>query len=431
MVKRKSNKQKHARGYWGMFLLSGVFSIVFWFLRNLFADVWLLPALFRRLTIMLLAIFGTLLMFGSIKWLITYKPRKNGLKSAIWLHRITRSLEKQLTDAQIGFVRGDTLKLPKIKLTIDNNGLLVKIANSIKFDSKLEQIDISASLGGYVVEDRYFSNNKDWLICHCIDMSVDFGYKFASFSAFKAQVAHEDKYHIMVDQRLTYKLHHSLIVGQTGSGKSYALYSIVLQGLLKGWQITIVDPKNASMANVGDLLGSSAKSKSEIITLIDKFFAEMTVRKNDLKEKLKSGLDKDYSDFELDPHVLIFDEYASFQSQLKAEKKDVRDKVQGQLEAIILEGRQLGFFVILAMQKSDATVVNTLIRDNLIFKCVLGDSEQQTYITTFGNSDIPQQKMSVGKGIYTLSGETQKPKILVMPELNFDIFAAFKEIVKR
>ena len=119
---------------------------------------------------MLLAIFGTLLMFGSIKWLITYKPRKNGLKSAIWLHRITRSLEKQLTDAQIGFVRGDTLKLPKIKLTIDNNGLLVKIANSIKFDSKLEQIDISASLGGYVVEDRYFSNNKDWLICHCIEI---------------------------------------------------------------------------------------------------------------------------------------------------------------------------------------------------------------------------------------------------------------------
>lgn len=431
MLKRKSNKEVAARGYWCSVSLSGVFGILFliggWYMK---AQPFL-TNLMNALSKFALLIFTVCLLFGFLKWVISYRLLKYGLKRSIWAARTIREINRQLGDAQIGVVHNDILKLPRLKFRFTQDQFLVQIKNSIKYNDKFKNFDISAALSGYVVESSYFSDDRRWLFFECTDASSNFGYSFESLTSFEQTVKCISDYDVLIDKRLTYRLHHSLIVGQTGSGKSYALYSFVLQGLIKGWQQSIVDPKNSSMANIGELVGESAASKQEIIELLDKFFSSMTRRKKELKEKLKMGLDKDYSDFGLKPHVLIFDEFASFQSQLKAEKKDTRDKVQGQIEAIILEGRQLGFFVILAMQKSDATTVNTLIRDNLVFKCVLGSSEQQTYITTFGNADIPQQKMGIGKGVYTLSGVTNKPQILNMPELKFDLYEAFKELVRR
>lgn len=426
MRQNKSNKGETRLVYWSGFFLSIFFVVVFMVGYWRFKNQWLLSSIMFYLSLLSLAILAVLSLFGSVKWIIVYKPWKYGLKRSIWLSKVIEEIYVQLTDAQVGVVRRGLLKLPRVAFVFSKNGLVVKIRNSIKYTAKFENFDISSALNGYVVEERYFSDDMRWVVFECFDSSSDFGFSFNNFEAFCKEAQLVGEYNVLIDKRLVYRLHHSLIVGQTGSGKTYALYNIVLQGLVKGWNISIIDPKNSSMANIGELIGSSATNKQEIVLLIDKFYSDMAKRKLELKEQLKSGLEKDYSDFGLKPHVLIFDEYASFESQLKAEKKNIRDKTQGQLESIILEGRQIGFFVVLAMQKSDASVVNTLIRDNLVFKCVLGDSERQTYVTAFGSSDIPQQKMIVGKGFYTLSGKTHRPKILIMPQLNFDIYDAFK-----
>jgi hypothetical protein len=60
------------------------------------------------------------------------------------------------------------VKLPKIKVTFDNNQLRtsgkVFIENSIKFDKKLEDMRIDLSLNGYVSERKYLSKDRDWYI---------------------------------------------------------------------------------------------------------------------------------------------------------------------------------------------------------------------------------------------------------------------------
>lgn len=90
----------------------------------------------------------------------------------------------------------------------------------------------------------------------------------------------------------------------------------------------------------------------------------------------------------------------------------------------ILQGRQLGFFVILTMQKSDAKIIDTALRDNLPLKIVLGESEQQTYITAFGHSQIPNRHYAVGEGVFTEPTLAPEPKLVQCPYCDFDILAA-------
>ena len=94
-------------------------------------------------------------------------------------------------------------------------------------------------------------------------------------------------------------------------------------------------------------------------------------------------------------------------------------------------GAQLGFFIIIVMQKSDATTINTMIRDNLTCKVVMGNAEDTTYITAFGNGvEIPKHEFKVGEGVFTNSGYVNSPKLLTVPTLDFDILGAFEDVTK-
>ena len=72
----------------------------------------------------------------------------------------------------------------------------------------------------------------------------------------------------------------------------------------------------------------------------------------------------------------------------------------------------MGFFLFIAMQKSDATLLETALRDNIPLKIVLGNSEQQTYITTFGHSQIPNRHYAVGEGVFTELTLAPEPKLV-------------------
>lgn len=92
-----------------------------------------------------------------------------------------------------------------------------------------------------------------------------------------------------------------------------------------------------------------------------------------------------------------------------------------------MQGRQLGFFLFLVMQKSDATLIDTALRDNIPLKIVLGNSEQQTYVTTFGAGvEIPNRNYKLGEGIFTEPVLAQEPKLVQCPYLNFNILQACK-----
>lgn len=59
------------------------------------------------------------------------------------------------------------------------------------------------------------------------------------------------------------------------------------------------------------------------------------------------------------------------------------DEVMRLLSRIVLKGRQLGFFLWIVMQKSDAILLPTNLRENPPVKFVLGNAEKKTYTTAF------------------------------------------------
>src|SRR5699024_11294787 len=83
----------------------------------------------------------------------------------------------------------------------------------------------------------------------------------------------------------------------------------------------------------------------DIIKLLQKFNKLMNQRKVEIKEKLNTKLEGTYADFGYEPHIFIFDEFASFQSVIQTMEKKKRDEVTKLLSQVILQGRQLGFFL--------------------------------------------------------------------------------------
>lgn len=90
---------------------------------------------------------------------------------------------------------------------------------------------------------------------------------------------------------------------------------------------------------------NTATDIEDIIELLQKFNELMKQRKSDIQKKLNTALEGTYADFEFEPYIFIFDEFTSFQTVLQTMEKKKRDEVMKLLSQIVLQGRQLGFFL--------------------------------------------------------------------------------------
>ena len=374
----------------------------------------------------------------SIIFCYKFKVSKLGLKKSIEAFFIVIRLKQGLIRAHIYFelYRNNGVlyvRLPQIKVIPSDFGFMISIENSIKYQEKFTNLDISASLGKYIVDTSYMTDDQSSFIYELDDPTQDRRFNFSSLQGLKnVQI---DKYRIPVDKKLSFELCHNLCVGSTGSGKSYWLYYYVIALLSRfgNDSIYVCDPKNSSMAIIGEKIGHVAITKEESHKLLRDFHQQMQERKQELSDLLKSGLDRDYRDFNLPPRVLIFDEYATFRSSMKtlATKKGGKllvAEIDEIIDEIILQGRQLGYFCSIAMQKSDSNLLPTHIRNSLLFKQVLGQAENTTYITAFEHAQVPARKIGVGEGFYTLQGKTTEPRYFTTPKLDFDIYDAIIEL---
>lgn len=350
-----------------------------------------------------------------------------------WYHwRVKNKLEKQMLDAGFGIQRNWYVSLPKIKLSFAkgfSTGLL-KVQNTVKHDKKLDDVTLSSALGKFIVECHHQTDDANYYVYELIDGSVSFKLTFKTYKEFLHYNATIPPYMLFLDKRSHLKLQHSLIVGQTGSGKSYFLYQLILEMIHKEvpYNLYIADPKRSGLTVLGETINPerTAVDFEDILQLLEQFVDEMHKRKSEVKELLKSRLDADYSTFGLSPYVFIFDEYASYATVLNSSsiEKKVRDKVKALLYEVVLQGRQLGFFLIVAAQQSNSTLLETALRDNLPLKVCLGESETQTYVTCFGHAQIPNRHYAVGEGVFTEPTLAPEPKLVQCPYCDFDILAA-------
>lgn len=365
-----------------------------------------------------------------------------GIQYAVTHARILRDIKMALLDAGAGYIieqysgEEKTARLPKVILDLDPDMRrgIVKIHNHIRYDNKLENVNISSALGKYIVEQQYSSDDMNWYIFEFEDSSIDRQLCFNNHPAFRDFARQYDSYTLAMDVRNQVPLSSMLLVGQTGSGKTYALYSLIYQLLIKPIKqvLYFCDPKNSSLCVLGSRIAPdrTAGSIEDIIKQLEDFYAQMLLRKEELKEKLNEKLDADYRHWKLPAHIFILDEFSSFQAIVATMDKKERDKIAALLRNIVLQGRQLGFFLWIVMQKSDASDIPTAIRDNLPWKVVLGCATNTTYITAFEHAaDLPKRKFGPGQGLYTCQGLTRQPKVTSFPTLDFDILCAVEEAV--
>ena len=365
-----------------------------------------------------------------LEWLVSNKIYK-GIRYFWRYHTVKNSLELQMIDAGLFIERGNVLELPVIKLRFERHltsGVL-RIRNSLKFDKKLDDIVMSSALKRYIVERHYTTDDSNYYVYEIIDGSSNYKIEFKSYEEYQKYCEKIPTYSVFLDDRSIVKLQHTLLVGVTGSGKTYCLYNFILQFFNKSvpYELYYADPKGSSLAVIGQTVApdKTAVGMEQIIEKLEEFVFKMRERKEEIKELLKSRLDADYSNFDKSPYIFCFDEYASFVSVLANEDKKTRDKVNSLMSEVVLQGRQLGFFMLIIMQKSDANLISTSLRDNIPLKIVLGNSEKQTYVTAFGTGVvIPNRHYKIGEGVFTEPGLAQEPKLVQCPYLNFDILGA-------
>lgn len=379
---------------------------------------------------------GFVLVIFSVQiaiWLIRNKAHK-GVRHTIYHYLTVLKLRMSFLDASYHnkryYFNNEVADLPKIKLEFpDYLSQATLFIENININKNIGDVNVSFALNNYIVDRSHLSNNENFYIFEIYDSNIDRQFKFSSFNAFKNQSTAINDYTLFIDKSISISLYGTLLVGMTGSGKTYALYSLILQMLTKNvhYNINFADPKNSSLAVLGEKISkeNTITDVEDIIELLQKFNELMKQRKSKIKEKLSTKLEGTYADFQYEPYIFIFDEFASFQTVLQTLEKKKRDEVMKLLSQVVLQGRQLGFFLWIVMQKSDATLLPTNLRENLPVKFVLGNAEKQTYTTAFGTGvDTPERNFELGQGVFTCPIVANTPKICHFSYLDFDILEA-------
>lgn len=359
----------------------------------------------------------------------------HAVKHAWYCGRITRALVQ--AGAGYGLDEQDRyITPPRVQLDFDK-GMAhghIKIRSHTKYDKALEKVNLSPAIGRYRIVQAYATDDNNYWVYDFEDSRIDQRLVFDSYEDFARYAKQLGDYKIMTNARYALPLASGLITGTTGSGKTYAAYSIILQMLT--WAVKPIlyfaDPKNSSLYVMGRHIAPerSAGTVEDIIALLEVFYSSMQERKVELQPLLEQRLDSTYKDWGLCSHVFFLDETSAFVSSVNSLEKATREKVWKMLRSITLEGRQLGFVLMLLTQKADSTDIPTQIRDNLVFKCVLGNAPNTTYLTTFEHAaDLLQRKFAAGEGLFAYQGITREPQFISFPTLRFDILKAVKESV--
>lgn len=177
---------------------------------------------------------------------------------------------------------------------------------------------------------------------------------------------------------------HMLCIGGTGGGKTYFILTLIETLLKTNAELYILDPKRSDLADLATILPNVFYHKEEMIACLQEFYNGMMDRTESMKLLPNYKTGKNYAYCGLEPHFLIFDEYVAFVEMLDHKE---RDNVLTLLKKIVMLGRQMGYFLILACQRPDAKYLGDGIRDQFNFRVALGRNSELGYGMVFGDSD--------------------------------------------
>ena len=378
-------------------------------------------------------VLSVLLILSYILYWCLYHKAYKGLRYSFTHAQMMRKLRKMLLEASTKHTTQEyagnekVARLPKIKIILDDDlkaGKVI-IGNSIRFHNLFKEMDISSALGRYVVLEHYLADDFNSYIYEFEIAGVKQRH-FNSFKDYHNYTSQQKKNKLHIDDKNSIPLHHSLIVGATGSGKTMATEILLLQlmNFTVKPEIYIADIKYSSLYVLGKKIAcdNTVSSFNEIVQLLERFNQQMEKRAKAMSKDLETDMNADYKKCGYPASVFVFEEFASFQDILKTKDSVMKKQVEMLLSNVVLKGRQLGFYMWIIMQKSDSKLLPTYLRDNLVFKVVLGQATDTTYQTAFEEyADLPKLNFSAGQGLYTYQGMTRQPKVCAFPYLDFEM----------
>lgn len=174
--------------------------------------------------------------------------------------------------------------------------------------------------------------------------------------------------------------YNALISGNVGTGKSYTMFTIIGQLLQVTKYVDIIDPKRSDLASlkyVDELKGRVHSTASEINNAVIKYYQLMMKRAERMEELKASGHIGTYKDFSFEPCFLIFDEFGAFvemNDRLAYDDpiKASYDTAMSNLNEIAMLGRELGFYILIGMQRPDAGSLPMAVRNQLNMRINMG-----------------------------------------------------------
>ncbi|MCY8927251.1 coupling conjugation protein ConQ [Bacillus subtilis] len=193
------------------------------------------------------------------------------------------------------------------------------------------------------------------------------------------------------------KLPHMLIAGGTGGGKTYFMLTIIKACVGLGADVRILDPKNADLVDLEEVLPKKVYSqKNGILMCLRKSVDGMMERMDEMKQMPNYKTGENYAYLGLKPVFIFFDEYVAFMDLLDMKE---RNEALSYMKQLVMLGRQAGYFLVLGAQRPDAKYLADGIRDQFSFRVSLGLMSDTGYGMMFGDVDKAYvNKKETGRG---------------------------------
>ena len=174
--------------------------------------------------------------------------------------------------------------------------------------------------------------------------------------------------------------YNALLSGNVGTGKSYTMFAIIGQLLQATKFVYIIDPKRSDLAglkHVPELKNNVFSVASEINQAVIDFYTKMMARAEKIEAIKASGQVGTYKDFGFTPYFLVFDEFGAYYEMNDRLAYDDPTKASyetamSNLREIAMLGRELGFYILIGMQRPDAGTLPMAIRNQLNMRINMG-----------------------------------------------------------
>lgn len=313
--------------------------------------------------------------------------------------------------------------LPKINFVlIDNNEVQLQIENQPAWEIKLQNLNFSSSLRGWVVNTKYANSNQEFIKYNLEDENCKQEH-FTNFDDFQnwfeKNKSKKDKYCYVLDEGTVRPLQSLYVLGVTGSGKSFLVEMLLEELLIQGINdVKITDPKQSDLAVIANHFGwSYSVSVDDTISITREAVKELEERQAQLYELMNDSdeVSKTYVHYGLKPKIIIIDEVSALLGQCDNKKKAILNNL---IRQIVLKGRQLGIYVILIGQKYSATEIPTSIKDNCGV-ILMGSNGAMTIRTAF-NMPLNPREMPIGSG-HIMTVTDIEPRFFYAPFCDYNI----------